>query len=431
MRDRRSRRAAVGLTVVCIAAWAVALVAAATPPLNRLPVSTFLHPAIAYATQPASDVVADLNRRIDAGEVRLTYEEPTGYLRPVLDALRVPVESQMLAISKTGIQALYTEPKNPRSIFFNDDVSVGYINGAPLLELAVQDPRQGVIFYTVEQKAQPNAHLERRSNCLSCHNVASSLYVPGMLFRSSAVARDGLAGGSDDPDDRTPFAQRWGGWYVTGTHGAMRHMGNVAGGRSATDHPLFDGAAMNRTSLDGAFDVSRYASSHSDIVALLVFGHQVRMMNLITRVGWDARVAAYGHSFDPAAGVLRDGIEEFVDALLFVDEAPLTDTVKGTSGFAEMFSKAGPSDGQGRSLRQLDLDHRLMKYRCSYMIYSAAFRALPDELRTAIYRRAWNVLSGRDVSPKYADLKEADRRAVMDILKETVSDLPSEFRASH
>src|SRR5262249_22658806 len=154
------------------------------------------------------------------------------------------------------------------------------------------------------------------------------------------------------------------GWYVTGTHGTMRHMGNATRAR-ATDGPmLFDGDAMNRTSLDGAFDFSRYASPHSDIVALLVFGHQVRMMNLITRVGWDARVAAYNHAFDPKAGALGDGIEEFVDALLFVDESPLTDAVKGTSGFAEMFSKQGPSDHQGRSLHQLDLDHRLMKYLC-------------------------------------------------------------------
>jgi len=430
VRNRNDQRRAVGFALACATAWAIVAAAATNTPLNRLPVSTFAHPAIGYSQRPTTDVVDDLNRRIDAGEARLTFAEPTGYLRSVLDALDVPVESQMLVMSKTGIQALYTEPKNPRSIFFNDVVTVGYINGAPLLELAVQDPQQGVGFYIVEQKPQPNARLERRPNCLTCHNVASALYVPGMLFRSSLIARDGLAGGSDDPDDRTPFAERWGGWYVTGTHGAMRHRGNAIGGRAAQGPPLLDGVAMNRTSLDGAFDVTRYASPHSDIVALLVFGHQVRMMNLITRVGWDARVAANDHAFTPTAGALRDAIEEFVDALLFVDEAPLTDTVKGTSGFAEMFSKRGPSDHQGRSLRQLDLDHRPMKYPCSYMIYSAAFRALPDQLRTAIYRRAWDILSGREAGTKYSGMNEADRRAVMDILRDTVPDLPAEFHAT-
>src|SRR6185503_7431692 len=168
--------------------WATSPTAVTRTPLNRLPVSTFSHPAIAYGKQPTNDVVAELNRRIDAGNAHLTFDEPTGYLRSVLGALDVPVESQMLVMSKTGIQGLYTEPKNPRSIFFNDVVTVGYINGAPLLELAVQDPQQGVVFYTIQQKPQPNARLERRPNCLTCHNVASALYVPGMLFRSSFVA---------------------------------------------------------------------------------------------------------------------------------------------------------------------------------------------------------------------------------------------------
>src|SRR4029079_5200740 len=114
------------------------------------------HPAIGYYTRPAGDLVAGLNRRIEEGTARVTFDEETGYLRSVLEALQVPIESQMLVMSKTGIQGLHTGPENPRAIFFNDAVTIGYTRGAPLLEVAVHDPQQGVIFYALEQK--PQAH---------------------------------------------------------------------------------------------------------------------------------------------------------------------------------------------------------------------------------------------------------------------------------
>jgi len=390
------------------------------------------HPAIGYYTRPTHDLVAELNRHIEDGDVRVSFDEGTGYLRSVLDALHVPVESQMLVMSKTGVQALYTGPANPRAIFFNDAVTVGYIRGAPLLELAVHDPEQGVLFYTLDQKPQPRPLFERRPACLSCHQVYSTLHVPGMVARSVFVAPDGLPlsqFGSYDPDDRTLFRQRWGGWYVTGTHGSMRHMGNAIVTNVEKRETMISESTLNRTSLDGVFDARGYVSAHSDIAALMVFQHQGHMTNLITRVGWDARLAAYDHGGDLTGGPLRDAVNELVDYLLFVDEEPLTAAIKGTAGFAEKFAAQGPADSRGRSLRQLDLEHRLLRYPCSYMVYSAAFGALPIEVRAAIYGRMWDVLSGHDTSPKYARLSEPDRRAVVEILRETLHDLPGDFSA--
>lgn len=192
---------------------------------------------------------------------------------------------------------------------------------------------------------------------------------------------------------------------------------------------MISDGTLNRTSLEGVFDARGYLSAHSDIAALMVFQHQGRMTNLITRVGWEARIATYDRRVDPTGGPLRDAVNELVDYLLFVDEEPLTAAIKGTAGFAETFAAQGPADSRGRSLRQLDLEHRLLRYPCSYMVYSAAFGALPVDVRGTIYGRMWDVLSGRDTSPKYARLSGADRRAVVEILRETLHDLPSDFRA--
>jgi len=242
---------------------------------------------------------------------------------------------------------------------------------------------------------------------------------------------DGLAlgqFGSYDPDDRTPFTRRWGGWYVTGTHGSMRHMGNAMFRSGDDRESAISERTLNRTSLEGLFDGRGYPSAQSDIVALMVFQHQARMTNLITRVGWEARVAAQEGRADFSAAPLRDAVHELVDALLFTGEEPLTSPIRGTSGFAEMFAAKGPSDSHGRSLRQLDLERRLQRYPCSYTIYSAAFRALPDAARAAIYGRMWEILSGRDASPEYARLSEADRRGIIEILSGTLPDLPVDFR---
>jgi hypothetical protein len=256
--------------------------------------------------------------------------------------------------------------------------------------------------------------------------------VPGLVARSVFMAPDGLPltqFGSYDPDDRTLFRQRWGGWYVTGTHGSMRHLGNAIVTNVADLETMISDSTLNRTSLEGRFDPSGYVSAHSDIAALMVFEHQGHMTNLITRIGWETRLAAYDHRVDLASGVLQDAVNELVDYLLFVDEAPLTAAIKGTSGFAENFAAQGPADSRGRSLRQLDLERRLLRYPCSYMIYSAAFGALPADVREAIYRRMGIILSGREASAKYARLSEADRRAVVEILRETLLDWPNDFGA--
>ncbi|MCU1385713.1 MAG: hypothetical protein JWL71_4410 [Acidobacteria bacterium] len=389
------------------------------------------HPAIGYYTRPSHDLIADLNHRIEDGTARIAFDDTSGYLTSVLAALRVPAESQMLVMSKTGVQALYTSPAHPRAIFFNDAVSVGYIRGAPLLELAVHDPEQGVLFYTIEQKPQPRPLFERRPACLSCHQNYSTLHVPGLLVRSVFMAPDGLPlaqFGSYDADDRTPYRRRWGGWYVTGADAALGHIGNAFVTDREKREAVVADDTLHRIAPDAVFDGRGYLSAQSDVAALMVFAHQAHMTNLLTRLGWETRIAVHEGRAGFDAPPLRDTVDELVDYLLFVDEPPLPSPIGGSPVFAARFAASGPADKKGRSLRQLDLDRRLMRYPCSYMVYSAAFVTLPPDARRAVYVRMWDVLSGRDTSPRYARLSAADRGTVVDLLRETVHDLPTEFR---
>ncbi len=381
------------------------------------------HPAIGYATRPTHDRIAALNGALDAGRVSLTFEPQTGYLRSVLRALEVPESSQMLVLSRTGVQRLVTSPANPRALYYNDTLAVGFIRGSPFLELVAHDPEQGAVFYTLDQRATDRPAFSRQTACLTCHVAAATLEVPGFMTRSLRVAADGtlkLRLGSPLVDHRTPYAQRWGGWFVTGSLGRMSHLGNVVTNQADEPVSLVPAGSLNAATLDGAVDLSGYPTGHSDVVALAVFDHQNRALNLLTRVAWEARVAAHdGRSAVPSP-VLDALIGELADYLLFVDEAPIDGGLRGTSGFAQWFATQGPRDRRGRSLHDLDLGGRLMRHPCSFTIYSPAFAALPPDAREAVYRRLAALLSGREQSPRYAHLTPAARRAVIEILRDTL-----------
>jgi len=314
------------------------------------------HPAIQYHAREAHDPVAELNKKLSSGSVSFAFDPVRGYLPSALDGLKIAIDSQIAVFSKTSVQAGIISPKNPRTIFFNDAVAVGWMRGG-FIELAAQDPQQGIIFYLLPQQQVTTPQFIRTDKCLSCHHSYNTLGVPGMLARSVVADPRGVAMpylGNSLTDHRSPFDERWAGWYLTGSVGSMRHLGNAP----VADAGKFDEAitpnTLNLRSLDGKFDTSAYLSSHSDVVALMVFNHQMMMMNLLTRVGWETR----------AGTPPRDNVKELVDYLLFVDERPLPGKVQGSSGFAESFAALGPVDRKGRSLRQLDLERRLLPGAC-------------------------------------------------------------------
>jgi hypothetical protein len=385
------------------------------------------HPAVRYDITPTHDAISELDKKLASGEVVLERHGVSGYLESVLAALKVPVESQLLVFSKTSFQAPRINPKNPRAIYFNDTTAVGWVRTGEVLEFVAQDPSLGAIFYTMSQSSD-KPRFERNDTCVSCHAGEATHYVPGMFIGSVFPGVDGttMYGPAYTTDHRTPFEIRWGGWYVTGTHQAKRHMGNAQATDPTDLAAMITPATVHVTDLEGRFDKTGYPSLHSDLVALLAIEHQAKMLNLITRVGWEARIGQ-----KEAARTIDQAAAELVDYLLFVDEAPLPGPIKGTSRFAEVFAAQGPRDSRGRSLRDLDLNTRLLKYPCSYLIYSAPFDALPPAAKTAVYARMWQVLSGEDRDKRYATLGAADRRAIIEILTETKPDLAAYFASRH
>lgn len=391
------------------------------------------HPAIEYSTRPANDPVARLNRRIEEGQRQLSFGGSGGYLQSVLGAFDIPVSSQTLVFSETSLQREHITPTNPRALYFNDNVTVGWVPGTDSLELAAQDPEQGIIFYQLAQTPQENPQFVRSRECLQCHIGAFTGGVPGLLTMSMLPL-------SDNPneyaqgwgvDHRTPIEDRWGGWYVTAKQPPERHLGNVPVHHVERSYvraevtPQFESVA-------GEFDASRYPSEHSDVVAHLVLNHQVAMSGLLIRLAWEARITAHAAAQGQTEELpdrVRAVANELVDYLLFVDEAPLPRKVEGSSTFTREFSTKGVRDGQGRSLRDLDLERRLLRYPCSYMIYTEAFAALPGPAKAAVYERMWEILSGRETRQVYTTrLSLANRRAVVEILRDTKPDLPGYFQ---
>jgi hypothetical protein len=395
------------------------------------------HPAIQYFQAPVSDRIARLDEQLADGKVKLEFRtDGTGYLPSLLKNLGVNADSQMLVFSKTSFQAAKISPRAPRALYFSDDITVGFVRDGDVYEFTALDPRQGVVFYTFDAHRSDQPRFARRDVCLQCHQGPATLGVPGIMVASVYPDSSGMPVrrlGMPVTDHRVPFQDRWGGWYVSGTHGGMRHKGNAVARDPRSPDLLETQGTQNLTSLARKFDPAGYLAPVSDIVALMTLEHQTRMTNLMTRVAWEVRVAQHdGKLDDPAARARIDkDLESLVAYMLFADEAPLLDTIQGVSTFAATFAQRGPRDRQGRSLRDFDLEKRLFRYPLSYMVYSQAFDALPDLVRERVYQRVYDVLAGKDQDKKFARLAAEDRRAAFEILRETKPNLPAYWRETN
>jgi hypothetical protein len=378
------------------------------------------------------DPIARLARQLERGELELEFRPGSGYLESLLEFLDVNADSQVLVFSKTSFQHELISPRNPRAIYFNDTVAIGRVPGGDVLELTALDPARGVSFYTLPAGKVEKPLFQRRGvECMFCHGPGNH-GAPGLVVASVFPDAEGLPAYSTffrGTDHRTPFTERWGGWYVTGTHGAQQHLGNAIAPDPARPVELHQVNSQNLTTLGHKFDTTRHLAPFSDIVALMTLEHQSGMTNLIN--GLSARYrraerqgfvgeAVWRTQLDPA-------VEELVTYMVFADEASLDEPIQGTSTFTATFPQRGPHDRRGRSLRDFDLRTRLFRYPLSYMIYSEIFDRMPSRVKERVYRRLHDVLTGQDATKPFAALSSDARRAALDIIRETKPNLPEFF----
>lgn len=432
-----AQRTGVCLVLIGLAAFAGA--PASAQDIERDPIN--------YSAATPRNVVTQLQERLAAGKAKLEFEPERGYLRSLLQALDVPESSQVLVFSKTSLQRERISPKTPRAVYFNDDVMIGFCLRGRVIEISAADERIGTAFYTLDQSRDEQPEPQRQTeSCLLCHSSSANQGIPGHLVRSLYVDRQGmplLSSGSFRTDHTSPLAERWGGWYVTGTSGRQKHMGNMICQGSRRPEELDNSEGVNVVDLKERFTTSFYLTPHSDIVALMVLEHQAGMLNRLARAGLETRMALHyereinkalgrpaGERSDSARSRIRNVGDAVIQYMLFRDETRLTDRLEGTSSFASDFSARGPRDSKGRSLRDLDSQTRLFRYPCSYLIYSRAFDSLPAEVKEYLYQRLWEILNGRGTGKDDPQLAEVDRTAILEILRETKPDLPAYWKAA-
>lgn len=385
----------------------------------RDPIPFGLKP-VEYGKGKLSDPVTEMNNRLEKQTLKLEYDAEWGYLREVLKALEIPEASQLMVYSKTALNPRLIKPGNPRVIYFNDDVYVGWVPGSRAMEIASVDPLRGSIFFEMDQKPADQPRFVRSERCLSCHAGGSSLRVPGLLVRSFLTDQHGrpISGYSQISHDK-PLQKRWGGWYVTGTHGDMVHLGNVFGKAAIEESKADPAYRANLKQIDQFVDTVKYMNPHSDLVSHLIFDHQVHGHNLITRA-----------SMEQQLGLRSDVEDRLVRYLLFMDEAEITSPLKGTTAYRSWFEEQGKRDSQGRSLKEFDLKTKLFRYRLSYLIYTDSFSKMPEPSRLRILQKVYSFLNTTDaeldqiweVSPENFPLEE--RQAIIQIVAETLHNRP-------
>ncbi len=366
-------------------------------------------------------------------------------LDELLEKLEVPAESQVLVFSKTSAQNSRIAPETPRAIYFSDDLYLGWVQGGEI-EAASFDPRIGMVFHLIkltEREPGTPPALVRERSCLNCHAGSSNHDLPGLMVRSVYPTATGLPlfeAGTFHTRQNSPIEERWGGWYVTGSVEQREHLGNALaqaapGGPGVELQRLAEGRVLK---LDELFGCEPYpGGGQSDVVALMTLEHQVGVHNLLVEANLTTQATLHRHTEmqkafgEPVDAPLSETNERILQRLatkvlkemLYVEEVPLPGGIEGTGSFQTAFEGGRKKSAGGRSLRDFRLYERLMKYRCSHLIYSEAFATLPGAIRTRILEQLHGILTKPADWPEFAHLGEAERGHILAIVKETVPDL--------
>ncbi len=399
----------------------------------------------AYAVGRPQDPVAALRTAFDLG-LRFGGDAPD-FLRQVLAAAGIDERSQVLVFSKTSHQNDAIGFSTPRALYFSDDCYMGMVQRG-MFEVAEADAKAGTVFFALDFLSQPAQapHWDSPPRCMDCHDGAMTHDRPGLMVRSVFVDQDNQpisSAGTFLVDHETPLADRWGGWFVTGRHGAARHMGNAIAIRRENGSALQDrGAGANLDGLAGLVDTSPYLRDTSDIVALMVLEHQIMLHNAYTQGSLNVREQVTRHravmrelgqpgtELSPELQrLIRNQARRIVGMMLFKDEAAMpAGGVEGNADFQAAFrlnrreAAAGPA--AGRSLKDFQLLTRLFKYRCSYTVYSRAFDQMDGLLKAEVWRQLRQALLAEDELSSH--LPAGEKAQIWEILRQTKTDMPAQ-----
>jgi len=386
-------------------------------------------PPIKYSETASDDEIARWEKEIEAQG----WESKSGggkeFLRAVLERLDIPVESQVMVFSKTSLQNDLISQRNPRCIYFSDSAYVGWVPGGKV-EVIVEDAKLGPVFYVLEPPlgSKKPEFIRATDSCLQCHANSRTEGVPGMFIRSVIPDENShpiLSRGTTLVDHATPIPERWGGWYVSGESDEP-HLGN----QWTTEEVGMEPKRQDLEDLNSLIDTEKYLAPTSDVVALMVLEHQCQVHNLLTKAKFNFQRALWFQNSiekgipldDPDSMAWKSANQlanEIVDAILFKDEVEIGgDGVDGSEAFAKVFTKRGVLSSSGKNLRKLKLYGRLFKYRCSYMVYSKAFRNLPDPVKQRVFVRLREALSDDGIS-KYRYIGKRERGVIRQILDVT------------
>lgn len=383
-------------------------------------------PAHEYWTRTLRDPFSRIRGDLEAGRLPLDFSSDKAAMSSLLEHLGVPVSSQMLVFSTTSLQLRKISPRNPRALYFNEELYVGWVPGGQV-EVISLDPEAGGIFYIFDVPRQGRAPVvERSRRCMNCHADDETRQAPGLVIRSVIP---GPRGGTLDSyreeqnGHQIPFEDRFGGWHLTGNPGIAKHWGNRIGrldrGKLST-FPVRPGEH---------FDWSTYPVATSDILPQLLHEHQAGFVNRVLEASYRARTYLHegkGRLDRVQVEILGEQAKQLTRYLLFADEAPLPkDGLRVDPIYREAFQKNRKTAAGGLSLKDFDLEERgIFRHRCSYMIYSGVFQGLPTLFKQQVYRTIGAALDPEKPAPDYAYLPDAEKAAIRRILRETLADLP-------
>lgn len=425
----------------------ILLIAVQLPFGTHAQTEDYEQPPINYSKSQPHDAISRLEKQLASGKIKFSGEDKQ-IVHTLLHELQVPEQSQIVVFSKTSFQRKRIEPSHPRALYFSDSCYVGWVPGG-LVEVATIDPQLGPVFYSFdphEPVVKGTPPFTRDGDCLTCHATSGVNNMPGLFARSVFPDDTGeplLRHGSELVDYRTPFDHRWGGWYVTGQHGTATHRGNVFAHEKGDELVVDFTKGANITNLSSFFDTNNYLRGSSDIVALMVFEHQLAMQDAIIQAGFRCRrmmdyqqklqhdlkeTVTDEPTYDSVKSVFASSARDVADCLLFKDEATLPDGIKGSPDFQHAFqANAKTVKGVG-SLKDISLDGHLFKNRCSYLIYSESFLALPKLLKDRVYDLLGKALKSKTPDERYSYLTDDERKRIVTILRATHPDLAVKWR---